>query len=65
MNGLKDLYSDETERYRVIVEKCIYWCDINPTNIFICKLLIDPDNKYSLNYFEGNTLELDIQEKWI
>ena len=64
MDGLKELIEDETERYRVIVEECLYWSDINPTNIFICKLLIDPYNEYNLKYNEGNTLELDIEEKW-
>jgi hypothetical protein len=60
MNGLKDTIPDEKERYRTIVEECLYFSDINPTNIFVCKLLIDPYNKYNLNYNEGNTLELDI-----
>jgi len=60
MNGLKDMIPNETERYKTIVEECIYFSDINPTNIFICKLLIDPNNEYNLNYNEGNTLELDI-----
>ena len=64
MDGLKDLILDENERYRVIVEECLYWCDINPTNVFICKLLLDPYNQYSLKYHEGNTLELDISLKW-
>ena len=41
---------DKQERYKVIVEECIYWCDINPTNVFICKLLIDPHDMYKLNY---------------
>ena len=43
----------------------MYFSDINSTNIFICKLLIDPYNEYKLNYNEGNTLELDIKEKWV
>ena len=64
MNGLKQVIPDEIERYKTIVEECLYFSDINPTNIFICKLLIDPDNVYNLNYNEGNTLELDIHEKW-
>jgi hypothetical protein len=64
MIGLKDTITDDKERYKTIVEKCLYWCDINPTNIFICKLLIDPYNEYKLNYHEGNTLELDITDKW-
>lgn len=64
MNGLEKVIPDEKERYRTIVEECLYFSDINPTNIFICKLLIDPYNEYKLNYNEGNTLELDIKEKW-
>ena len=64
MNGLKDEFKDPKERYKVIVEECLYWSDINPTNIYICKLLIDPYNKYKLNYNEGDTLELKIKDKW-
>ena len=64
MSGLEHTISDEKLRYRTIVEECLYFSDINPTNIFICKLLIDPYNDYTLNYNEGNTLELDIIEKW-
>jgi len=64
MSGLEEAIPDEKLRYKTIVEECLYFSDINPTNIFICKLLIDPYNEYKLNYNEGNTLELDIKEKW-
>ena len=64
MIGLSSMIPDEKIRYKVIVEECLYFSDINPTNIFICKLLIDPYNEYSLHLNEGNTLELNIQEKW-
>lgn len=64
MNGLEEAIPDEKERYKTIVEECLYFCDINSTNIFICKLLIDPYNEYKLNVNEGNTLELDVKEKW-
>ena len=53
-----------TLTYKEIVEDCLYFSDINPTNIYINKLLLDPENKYKLNYNEGNTLELDIKVKW-
>jgi len=62
--GLTEAIPDEMARYKTIVEECLYFCDINPTNIFICKLLLDPYNDYTLNFHEGNTLELDIHEKW-
>jgi hypothetical protein len=55
---------DEKEKYKLIVEECLYFSDINITNIFICKLLLDPYNEYKLNFNEGNTLEIDIFKKW-
>jgi len=64
MDGLKEEIKDEDDRYKLIVEECLYFSDINPTNIFICKLLVDPFNNFKLNYNEGNTLELDITAKW-
>ena len=64
MIGLEDKIPNEKERYRKIVEECLYFSDINPTNIFICTLLINSENEYKLNYNEGNTLELDVQKKW-
>lgn len=49
--------------YKTIVEECLYFADINPTNIYICKLLLDPHEKHKLNYYEGDTLKLDIQKE--
>jgi hypothetical protein len=63
MDGLKDLYPDPEERYKFIVENCIYYADINPTNIFICKLILDPMDKYNLHAYQGNTLDLDTLDK--
>lgn len=64
MKGLKNAIPDKKKRYKTILEECLYFSDINPTNIFICKLLIDPYNEYNLNYHEGDTLKLDIKKKW-
>ena len=64
MVGLTDEIPDEKKRYKTIVEQCLYFSDINPTNIFVCKLLVDPYNEYDLNYNEGDTLKLDIKQKW-
>jgi len=55
---------DKNERYKHIVEKCLYFADINATNIYICKILIDPEKKYNLNYYEGDTLEMNIKDIW-
>ena len=62
MKGIK--MKDKNEKYKTIVQDCLYFSDINPTNIFITKLLLDPFNKYNLNYNLGNTLELDIKKVW-
>jgi hypothetical protein len=64
MNGLKEVIEDDEERYKIIVEECLYYSDINKQNIFIAKLLLDPYNKYNLNANEGDTLKLNIKEKW-
>ena len=65
MTGLKKTYPDEKQRYKEIVEDCLYFSDINGMNIFISRLLLDPCNEYKLNYNEGDTLQqLHIKEKW-
>ena len=64
MNGLKDVFPDEKVRYKHVVENCVYFADINPTNIFICTLLLDPDNQYKLNYYTGDTLSMNMFETW-
>ena len=65
MDGLKDLIPDKEERLRIIVEDCLYFSDINKTNIYICEKLLDNNKKrYKINSNLGNTLELNINEKW-
>ena len=38
--GLNEYIPDEIERCRVIIEECIYICDIEPINIYTTKLLL-------------------------
>jgi len=64
INILTFLENNSTLSKKEILEECIYFADINPLNIFVCKMLLDPDNEYKLNYSLGNTLELDIKSKW-
>jgi hypothetical protein len=64
MEKMEPSIPDKNKRYKHIVEKCLYFADINPLNIFICKQLINPNKEYKLNYYEGNTLEMDINETW-
>ena len=61
MIGLKELYPDENERYKIIVEECLYFADINPVNIHITKLILDPNNEYMLNYYEGDFLKFELK----
>jgi hypothetical protein len=63
MKGMEE-EKDEEERYRLIIEDCLYWSEMNPLNVYICKLLLDPYGIYGLNYNEGDTLKLDIKKKW-
>lgn len=63
MKGLP--ISDPDERYRCIVEECLFWADINPTNIWICRLLLDPQNKYNLNYYNGDTLTMKVKDEFV
>jgi hypothetical protein len=64
--GLKELYPNEEERRKVILTKCIYFSEFNPVNHYICELLLNSTGtkKYKLNSNCGDTLKLDIKEKW-
>ena len=64
MTGLRTFEPNEKKRYKHIVEECIYFADINPVNIFVTKLLLDPKEEYALQYHEGDTLQLSVIEKW-
>ena len=74
---------DECERCIHIIENCLYFCDIDPMNIYITEELLkchalskmkeecwkDWDNVIKIcdvkfNSHVGNTLELNIQDKW-
>ena len=62
MIGLKEKIPDENERYKIIVEECLYFADINPVNIHITKLILDPNNEYKLNYYEGDFLKFELKD---
>jgi len=66
MNGLIDVPEliNPEKRYKFIVTNCIYFADINPDNIDICKKIISLGMKnVNLNYYLGDTLntEFNIQ----
>ena len=62
MYGLRDFLIDIEERYKYILENCLYFCDIDYDNVHNCINIIDPDKKYKLNYFIGNTLKTDLNK---
>ena len=63
MDGLRHEIPDPQERYRVIIEECVYFSDINERNVYITKLLLGQD-KYAFHAYVGDSLQLDIQEHW-
>ena len=71
--GLADEYKDIDERCRIIVEECIYYADITILNVFITTEILKcevesktgvRDREYKFNFNIGNTLELNIKDKW-
>ena len=64
MTGLEGIIPDEVDRRRIILEECIYFADINANNVEICKLLLDPNDEYKLNYYIGDTLTLNVKDIW-
>ena len=72
--GLEEMYPDEIERCRVIMTECIYYADLTALNVFItteimkCHVqsycgLDELDFEFN-NYNTGDTLELNIKDKW-
>ena len=61
MEGLKTKIPDEELRKKHIIEKQIFMAEYNKKNCFIIKQIFNIDNKYKLNLYEGDSLNLDIQ----
>jgi len=57
MNSLRKEIPDRKRRYRHIVEEIIYFADINPGNVKICRKILDPDGIYELNYYSGDVIQ--------
>jgi hypothetical protein len=60
MSGLTIYEPDEQLRFKLIVEECLYFADINTVNIYICDMLIAGTEDITPNYYIGDTLEMDI-----
>ena len=73
-NGLEELYPNKYERCKIIINDCLYYCDLTQMNIFItteilkCEVLskieLDEinDNEFIFNKYNGDTLKLNINE---
>jgi len=59
MNELKKEFPDDNVREKHILENMIYYCEYSPLNTNIYKKIIDPENKYKLNIFTGDSLSKD------
>ena len=71
--GLKELYPDKEERARIIMTECIYYADITALNVFITTELLRCEFEsicgideldFEFNNYTGDTLELNIEDKW-
>jgi len=65
MKGLKNTFSDNDDEIKKhILENMLYMSEINKKNCFICKQIFDINNKYNLNIYNGDSLELDTKKVW-
>jgi hypothetical protein len=64
MEGLAPTIPNETERRRIIVEECLYWADINPFNVLVCNLLLNPLGTHNTKGYLGDSLALDPAAQW-
>lgn len=73
-DGLAELYPNEYDRCKVIIEECMYYADISTLNVFITTEILKCEvqsrcgecdfSEWKFNTYVGDTLELDIKEKW-
>ena len=52
------------QRRRWILEEMFYVSEIDPLNCILYESLFNPEGKYELNIYCGDSLKLDIKKKW-
>jgi len=62
MEGLKTKIPNEEQRKKHIIEKQLYMGELNKKNCFIIKQIFNIHNGYNLNLYEGDTLNIKINE---
>jgi hypothetical protein len=56
MVGLKDEFPDEEERFKWIVENCLYYGELQARSVFSWLVAIDPYDEYKTNTYWGSFL---------
>lgn len=67
MDGLKEEFPDEEDRYKHILKNIIHIVEYQPKNMFIYLQIFDPEDKYNLNYYSGSFLDSGFENamnKW-
>jgi len=62
MDGLQEQIPDGEDRKKHIIENMLYMSELNKKNVFICHQIFNIHGKYKMHIYEGDTLELDIQQ---
>ena len=62
MIGLKDVIVDDCERYRHIIEKMVYVCEIQSKNMFLFHCAFDREDDHELNTYYGSFLDKGFDE---
>jgi hypothetical protein len=62
MVGLKDDIKDEEERFKWIVENCLYYGELQAKSVFSWLVAIDPHNEYKTNIYWGSFLSKEFDE---
>jgi hypothetical protein len=56
MESLSNVFPDEYERKKHILEEMLYMCDISIKNLFILYNIFDKNNEFKLNVYRGSFL---------
>jgi len=62
MEGLKNKILNEEKRKKHIIEKQLFMGELNKKNCFVVKQIFNINNTYKLNLYEGDTLNIKINE---
>jgi hypothetical protein len=62
MDGLQNKIPNESKRKKHIIEKQLYMGELNKKNCFVLKQIFNINNKYKLNLYEGDTLNINFKQ---